>query len=226
MAHQRTRQLYFQSRAVFDPTDASINFSAVLAHKDAVQSVRYAQHTEELKSVPSLRLLKGVANLIDAHTLAIAGATGPLHLITKHIIIASGAEIILPSFPGVELCLTSHDLYKPSFALAVLPSRLAIIGGGYIGLETASCFAAFGSRVTILQRGKVLLKGMDTEMVNTLIPLLQTSIDIILEVDITRIEKRLQFFRVYYTVGGETRVLEVDQVVVAIGRKPVFPQGL
>ncbi|MBU2824225.1 FAD-dependent oxidoreductase, partial [Acidithiobacillus ferrooxidans] len=115
-------------------------------------------------------------------------ADGERRFRCAQVIIASGSDVFVPPVPGSEFCLTSHDLYKPDATLKTLPERMIVIGGGYIGLETATFFAALGTRVTLLQRGGQLLNGMDPGMVAVLTPLLDPSIHILTGIDVTAVE--------------------------------------
>jgi len=203
------------------------DYAAIVAHKDAVQSRRYAQHAAELAAFPDLRLIKGTARFIDPHTVQVHGERGDERFRCRHIIIASGSEIFVPPLPGAELALTSHDLYKPDPTLKNLPAHLVIIGGGYIGLETASFFAALGSQVTLLQKGSQVLQGMDPGMVELLVPLLHPRIHLMLGVDVQSLSATPDGKRIVcYQQGGQNAQINADAVVMAVGRRPALPEGL
>jgi len=202
-----------------------VDYGQVVAHKDAIQSRRYAQHAQELANTPNLQLIQGTARFLDPHTVAVDTETGQRNFHCAHIIIASGADVFVPPIPGAELCLTSHDLYKPEPVLRTLPKRMLIIGGGYIGLETASFFAAFGTQITLLQKGPQLLTGMDREMVEMLLPLLSPNIHFILNAEVERVEATATGRRLFYQQAGTTQQLEADVVLMAVGRRPAIPAG-
>lgn len=217
-------QQTFRSRGL--PGRIEIDYAAVVAHKDAVQARRYAQHAEELAAVPNLRLLQGEARFLDPHTVQVHGAHGDERLRCRHVIIATGSDVYVPPLPGAELALTSHDLYKPDPPLKRLPPHMIIVGGGYIGLETASFFATFGSRVTILEMADQVLAGMDPAMVGQLVPLLHPRIRIMTGVKVLALEAEATGQRtVQYSLGDQTARLTGDAVVLAIGRRPVIPEG-
>ncbi|MBU6415628.1 MAG: FAD-dependent oxidoreductase [Xanthomonadaceae bacterium] len=81
---------------------------------------------------------------------------------TRAIVIAAGAEPIVPNLPGLAEAgyLTSETLWQ----VETLPKRLAILGGGPIGCELAQAFARLGSRVTLVQRAERLLVREDDEV--------------------------------------------------------------
>ncbi len=207
------------------PGQVQVDYSRIVAHKDAIQARRYIQHAQELATCPNLRLISGSARIIDPHNVAVVTGEGECRFHCRHIIIASGADVFIPPIPGTEHCLTSHDLYKPDPILKILPERMVIIGGGYIGIETASFFAAFGTQVILLQKGPQILSCMDANMVATLLPLLNSNIKIILNAKVERIEARGSRRMVHYRQGGVVQQVEGDVALLAVGRHPVIPAG-
>jgi len=84
----------------------------------------------------------GRATFVDARTVAI----GETQISADHIVIATGGRPIVPRLPGAELGITSDGFFE----LDTQPKRVAIIGGGYIGVELAGVLRAFGSEVTVV----------------------------------------------------------------------------
>ncbi|MEN1970865.1 glutathione-disulfide reductase [Luteimonas sp. MJ204] len=81
-----------------------------------------------------------------------------------HIVIATGGRPVRPGIPGAELGIDSDGFFKLSEA----PRRVAIIGGGYVGVELAGVMQALGSHVELFVRGQGLLKGFDHEVIERL----------------------------------------------------------
>ena len=204
---------------------ARIGYERIVAHKDATQTTRYAQHAREVAAAPGVTLRKAVARFADRHTLLVDDDLGRTTVSAQHIIIASGADVFVPTLPGAELCLTSRDLFHYSPTLTKQPASMIIIGGGAIGVETASFFAALGTQVTILQRGPQILAGMDTDMVAALRTLLDPGIRVVLDASVTAVERTPDGVRVRYTCQGQPLHEEAAVAVMAIGRRPVIPEG-
>lgn len=227
-AVRETAALY-QNAQRFQPYgltgNLQVDFPALMQHKDAIQNRRYAQHSVELAAEPRIRLSKGVARLIDLHTVKVDTDVGTDIYHAQHILIASGSDVFIPPLPGAELCLTSHDLYKPSSVMKSLPTKMIIVGGGYVGLETATFFAALGTEVTLLQKGEQILNGIDPTMVNMLLPLLPKGLELRTNVEVQRVEAVGTGRRVVWLQNGEEQQLEVDAVLLAVGRRPVIPEG-
>ncbi len=208
------------------PGQIAVDFAKIIAHKDAIQARRYAQHEKELKEYNNLELINGIASFIDPYTILVNCKSGIQRTFKcRHIIIASGSDVFTPAIPGVKLCLTSHDIYKPDPTLKILPKRMVVIGGGYIGLETASFFATFGTKVTLLQRSSQVLSSMDPDMVSTLTPLLHKDINILVNTTIERIESTGSVKQVFYRQDGIQKQVEAEVIVMATGRKAVIPEG-
>ena len=208
------------------PGSVRVDFAKVVTHKDAIQARRYEQHAAELAASQNIKLIQGTARLLSPHEVAVSTTGGEQRFHCAQIIIASGSDVFIPPIPGAELCLTSHDLYKPDPALKTLPERMIVIGGGYIGLETATFFAAFGTRVTLLQKGEQLLNGLDQGMVALLTPLLDPAICIRTGVDVTAVTVTPEGGRrVHYTHAEDADTLDGDVVLMAVGRRPIIPVG-
>ncbi|WP_298137861.1 dihydrolipoyl dehydrogenase [Acidiferrobacter sp.] len=203
-----------------------IDYARIIAHKDAVQNTRYAQHAREVAQTPLAILQKGVARIRDAHTICVDGDKGTTTVKTRYMIIGSGAEVFMLKIPGAELCLTSTDLFRRNPTLKERPESMIIIGGGAIGVETASMFAALGARVTILQRAGQLLPNMDPGMVAALTAALDPKIQIIVNADVGSVERMANGgMRVHYTKADGPTHVDAAIAVMAVGRAPMIPDG-
>ncbi|HJR72198.1 MAG TPA: glutathione-disulfide reductase [Luteimonas sp.] len=83
-----------------------------------------------------------------------------IRLRAPHILIATGGRPQRPDIPGAEHGLVSDDFFN----LCAAPERVAVVGGGYIGVELAGVLQALGSRVDLYVRGRRLLNGFDEEL--------------------------------------------------------------
>jgi dihydrolipoamide dehydrogenase len=199
------------------------NYRAVVAWKDSVQLLRYRQHDEELAALDDrLKLVSGVATLIDEHTVAFETEYQTQTVTTENILIASGSDISIPPIKGVEHAITSRDLFAVDPTIQDLPSDLIVIGGGYIGLEVASMMTILGSRVTVLEADSQLLPGMDPDFVQLVVENLDPRIRIELGAQVVEIDQQ---HRVTYTQAHQQRHVDGEQVLLATGRHPVVPTG-
>lgn len=97
--------------------------------------------------------ITGHARFVDASTLEVEG----VRYTAEHIVIATGSEPVVPNLPGAELGITSDGF----FALDRQPRRVAVIGGGYIGVELAGLLHALGSAVSLVTLEPELLEVFD-----------------------------------------------------------------
>ena len=155
-------------------------------------------------------LIEGRAELLDAHTMAIAGQ----RVTAETILIATGARPWTPQVPGIEHAISSNE----AFHLETLPDRVVVVGGGYIAVEFAGIFHGLGSQVSQLYRGEQILRGFDRDVRDTLAhEMLGRGIDLRVDCRVARIDHREGCF-VVTTEGGE--VIESDLVMYATGRRP------
>ncbi|MBO1324598.1 glutathione-disulfide reductase [Acetobacter sp. TBRC 12305] len=110
-------------------------------------------------------LLTGHARFVDGHTLRIepselAPSATPHTVTAERIVIATGSTPFKPDFTGVELAITSDE----AFHLPQRPQRVVLMGSGYIGVEFAGIFAGLGSRVDLVYRRDLPLRGFDEDM--------------------------------------------------------------
>ena len=97
--------------------------------------------------------IQGGANFKGAHTVAV----GAEIYSAEHIVIATGGQPIVPNVPGAALGISSDGFFR----LRTQPRRVAIIGGGYIGVELSGVLRALGSEVTLFARESCLLHHFD-----------------------------------------------------------------
>ena len=158
---------------------------------------------------------KGSLNPDDTHQVLVERDDGNKTLSAEYIILATGGKPSVPPVPGHEHAITSDGV----FDLTELPKDIAIVGGGYIGIEFASIFNALGSNVHLVVRRKTMLAGFDDDIRHALSDeLARRGIDFQCICNVEKIE-RLENGRLKTTLDNGN-VCEVDQVLMATGRKP------
>jgi len=205
--------------------DASVNFQKILQHKEDVQNARYEMHSRELAEASNLTLMKGTAEFLDSHSVLVHSEEGETRYSAGSVVIASGSETATPRIEGIENCISSGDIFGLHPALTELPSSMAIIGGGYIGLETASMFAALGTQVTLLEYLPTVLSNMDADFVSKLVSVLDPSIRLLTSSAVKRIERTGNGRRIHYVMNGQEQTVEAECALSATGRRPVLPKG-
>ncbi|MEM7554050.1 MAG: glutathione-disulfide reductase [Cyanobacteria bacterium P01_A01_bin.84] len=112
----------------------------------------YRQTLEKLE----IKLFEDRASFVDPHKVKV----GDKEVTADKILIAVGGQPFKPDLPGIEYGITSREMFK----LPHLPKQLAIVGGGYIGVEFSSMMNAFGCEVTLIDSDKVVLSGFDDDI--------------------------------------------------------------
>lgn len=161
-----------------------------------------------------ITVVEGHASLKDSRTVVVNGEeyTG------DKIIIAVGSVSASLPIPGADLpgVITSREILD----LPEVPKRLAVIGGGVIGLEFASIFKSFGSEVTVLEYAPTILPRFDVDLAKRLkLALGKRGISIETAAQVTGISAAGGGLSVsYQTKNGEASV-EADKVLMAVGRR-------
>lgn len=107
-----------------------------------------------------IHVIKGHGRFVDAHTIEVNGE----HYTAPHIVVSTGGRPAVPPVPGAELGITSDGF----FALDEQPKRVAILGGGYIGVEIAGLLHTLGSEVTLADIAPRILMPFDQMLSETL----------------------------------------------------------
>ncbi|MDP9497971.1 MAG: NAD(P)/FAD-dependent oxidoreductase [Actinomycetota bacterium] len=201
--------------AVTGPLDAA----AALARRDAfVGGFLDAGQVSWLEGTGSA-LVRGTGRLAGERRVEVTGPEGDTELLTaRHaVVVCTGTAAAVPPVPGLAEARpwTSRDATTAKEA----PRRLAVLGGGVVGVEMATAWRALGSeQVTVLQRGPRLLPGHEPEAADRLAAALrERGVDVRLSAEVTEV-RREGDGPVRLTVDGE--VLEADEVLVAAGRTP------
>jgi dihydrolipoamide dehydrogenase len=166
--------------------------------------------------------LLGTGTLRSAKTVDVTLADGTSRTLEgRSVIIATGSTPrTIPGFTPGGPIMTSDEVLM----LSTIPARIAVIGGGAIGCEFASTFADLGTRVTILEGLPKILPGLDADVANVVVKSFKKkNIDIRTGVSVTGHVPNASGGTTVTFGDGES--LEVDAVVVSVGRKP-FSEGL
>lgn len=155
-------------------------------------------------------LIYGEAKFTDKQSVRV----NDREITADKILIAVGGHPIKPDFPGSELAITSREMFQ----LDKIPQKLAIVGGGYIGVEFASMMNAFGAEVVFMDTNKLILSGFD-EMLRQEVQqgLIDRGIEFIAETTAEKIEPNGDKLDLYL---DNQRILTVDKVLLATGRAP------
>ena len=172
----------------------------------------------QLAKQRKITVVHGVARFTGPNSLQVSGESGTQRIAFDHAIIAAGSEAIkLPFQPDDPRVMSSTG----ALALADIPGRLLVIGGGIIGLEMGTVYDALGSRVTVVELGGQLIPGCDADLVKPLHKRMEKRFEAIrLNTGVTAMEARPDGIYVTLKAGEQEEQQVFDRVLVAIGRRP------
>jgi glutathione reductase (NADPH) len=161
----------------------------------------------------NVTFVKGFASIVDANTVSIDGTLYK----TARILIAVGGRPKIPTeVPGHEFAISSDGF----FGLESQPASVAVIGGGYIGVELAGVFHGLGSQTHLFTRASKPLKGFDEFIRDALIvEMKRQGLTYHPDEDIVSIVKTVEGKLMLTTTSGESG--PYDQIVFATGREPL-----
>lgn len=163
-----------------------------------------------------VQLVQGKAAFTGSHSVRVEGR-GDISF--DHCILAVGSRPIVPvGFPDNENLIMDSTV---ALDLQDIPERLLIVGGGYIGLEMGTLYAALGSRVTVVEMTDGLLPGVDPDLVRILTPRLKRNFEnIFLGTRVDSVTSRGNSVSVTLSGKEEGREEIFNRVLVSVGRRP------
>ncbi|HEU5230144.1 MAG TPA: dihydrolipoyl dehydrogenase [Ktedonobacteraceae bacterium] len=165
-----------------------------------------------------IEVIKGEASFVSPHEVSVLGKT----IAAERIIVASGSQTLAPPIEGLKQAgfITNVE----AVALPELPRRLAIVGGGAIGIEFAQMYHRFGVNVTVLERSSYPLGTEDRELATQLCDLLeQEGIHIETEAELRQVQRVSAGKKLIYRCkDGPQQELIADEILLALGRRPTL----
>lgn len=174
----------------------------------------------ELCKLRGVTLVQGRGTFLDAHTLEVKKSDGKAdQLRFKHAIIATGSVPAMP--PAFNIGDPRVMDSTGALELADIPGSLLVVGGGYIGLEMGSVYAALGSKVTVVELTPGLLPGADRDLVRPLQKRLEQQFSkIYLNTKVDGLQATRGGIAVSLSGEGVEPKQTFDRVLISIGRRP------
>ena len=200
------------------PGKPTVNMGKLQAWKQTVVN-KLTGGVRTLLKGNKVDMMVGSAVFVGPHTLEVTTADGVKRVEAEHIVIATGSRPMeIPGFSFAEARILDST---KALALTTIPRRLAVIGGGYIGLELGSMYRKLGTEVTVVEMADQVLPGFDPDVVKLIARRLKKSgITVALQSQALGWEEGDggAILR-YKTPEGEKQV-EVDAILVTVGRRP------
>lgn len=188
-----------------------VNFADVMNRIKKVVKQIEPHDSVERYSALGVECFSGKAKVISPFEVEVNGKI----LTTANIIIAAGAEPIVPAIPGLEKVkyLTSENLW----GLTELPENLLVVGGGAIGCELAQAFGRLGARVTLLEKSPQLLGRSDAQASEIILKTLKAE-GVTVRTSAELVEIRNSDIGIVKN-NGATDEIKFSHVLFAIGRR-------
>jgi dihydrolipoamide dehydrogenase len=200
--------------------EPKIDIDKLRAWKDSVVE-KLTGGLGQLGKQRKVRFIQGRATFIDANTLRVQTTkSGESRLRFEHAVLATGSRPA--TVPG--LTLESSRVMDSTTALEIksIPKNLLVIGGGYIGLELGSVYAALGTEVSVVEMTSGLLPGADRDLVSILAKRIDKMFKaVMLNSRVVEMKEEQGGIRVRFEGEGVKEAEQVyENVLVSVGRKP------
>ena len=196
------------------------NFAVAQARKQKIVDGLVKGLTGLVKA-KKVTYLAGVGALNADNSVTVTAADGAVSTVSgRNVILAAGSvPRVIPGFEPGGPVMTSDEVLM----LDRIPARIAVIGGGAIGCEFASTFADLGAEVTILEGLPKILPGLDADLANVVVRAFQKK-KIAIKTGVAVKSHALTGSGSTVLSFGEGETLEVDAVIVSVGRRPFADQ--
>lgn len=196
-----------------------IDFQQVMAHKQAIASQLNGGVAGLLKAA-GVKVVSGEASFLDEKRVQIATAEKTLVEEPDAVIVSAGSYNAAPPIPGLKESKNCIDS-TGALSLEALPETMAVIGAGVIGLELACAYAAFGTKVTVIEALNEALPMADREIIRVGINhLKKMGVVFYFGAKVEKIEDAEKGSLVHFQQkNGEKAVAKAEKVLVATGRR-------
>jgi dihydrolipoamide dehydrogenase len=199
--------------------EPSIDLDRLRGWKDREVVAKMTGGLGQIAKARKVRLVHGRGRFVDSSTLRVALDGEVTDVEFEHAIIATGSVPLIPA----PLQLQSDRVWDSTAALELreIPERLLIVGGGYIGLEMATVYAALGSQIMVVEMTDSLLPGVDRDLTKVLADSIKARIDeVLLETRVVEIRETKGGIEAKLSSAEFEDPREYDRVLIATGRGP------
>lgn len=187
--------------------EKSRRFKAAIAEKVRLTDMLRGKNYAKLADHPNVTVYDGEGSFVSQNQVKVHTDSGDTILEGDKIFINTGSTSFVPPIQGIKgnpFVYTSEGM----LSLEKLPKHLAIIGGGYIGLEFASMYTGFGSEVTVIQVEDTFIPREDRDIADAIQAVFEKrGVKFVFGASTTAIENDGKAAQVHYTVNGKETVL-------------------
>lgn len=207
------------SKSLIVNGEKGVPFTKGIMKKEALTAKLRNKNYHMIADEATGTVMDGTAHFISNHILEVDNE-GLTRVEGDRIFINTGATPIVLPIKGLKESKYVVDSLA-AMDLEVLPETLVIIGAGYIGLEFASMFANYGSKVIVLDAKEKFLAREDDDVADLIFKdLTAQGIEFHLGVSLDEVSDRTDHAKIIYTENGQTATINADKILAATGRKP------
>ncbi len=212
--------LFHRARDAKFTDDKAAYYEAAIKSELALTEKLRGKNLAKAENTPNVTVITGAAKLLSNREVEVATDKGSEVLTAEQIFLNTGSVPFVPPIEGIKdnpYVVVSEGLLKQN----KLPEHLVIIGGGYIGVEFASLYADFGSKVTVIQNGSRFLPREDEDIADAVREnLASRGVELLTDTDVVSVTEKDGRAVLTVLTDGAAYELYADTVLVATGRKP------
>lgn len=216
-----TKALIHRASQRPDDADPSAWYEASVASTDAMTATMRDKNFRMLDTLDTVTVVTGTASFLDEKRVEVVAGEDRLEITAETIVINTGAEPVVPDVRGLResaYLVTNADLVRSP----TMPRHVAVIGGGYQGLEFAALLSRYNIPVTVLESSDRILRREDDDIAQTAEAILrEDGITFVTGARVTEVVDGDGVATVTYrTHEGQEGTIEAETVLVGTGRSP------
>lgn len=199
--------------------EKGIQYAEAHGIKDELTTTLRKKNYEKIVASKYATVIDGTASFLSATSLRVIMEDQEKTITADRIFINTGTKPFLPEIKGIQ----GDHIYTSTTLMELdeKPKRLAIIGGGFVGLEFAGMFLKFGSEVTIFDQAATFLPKEDRDIAASIHHgLTQKGLEIHSGITVNALSQAQPGVKIQYSRGDANQEYTADAVLMAIGREP------
>lgn len=207
------------TKSLITQSEQKTPYSEAHKVKDKLTSTLREKNYNKLDGLKNVTIIDGEASFISKSELSIKTANGDYKVKTKRIFINTGTAPNMPPIKGID----GSRIYNSEtfMELKGIPKHVAIVGGGFIGLEFAGMLLNFGSKVTLIDKSEEFLPKEDRDIAEAILKTLsEKGLQIISNAEVSEFVSEKEKVNVHYTSNNKKSIVSADAVLMATGRTP------
>lgn len=206
------------SKAMIKMADR-LSYSESITNKQNLTAKLRKKNFDMLNNLDNIDVYTAEASFIDNHNVQIKGEGIEETITGEYIYINTGSYSLIPNIEGVE---KTHNIFTSTglMNLEILPQKLAIVGGGYIGMEFASMYARYGAEVDVFETSDRLLGREDKDIVDSIRSVLEKQgVTFHFNTKVAKFSNENDDVVISYSEAGTDKTNKYNAVLLATGRK-------